>query len=506
MSTPELYQFCKVYLPCRSNLKLRRIMETRQPESVKRSELLKIAKQVWLTLKQKKKHAQASLSSKYQAYRQFVHTTYSVLIMDEAHRMKNSESATTRAVACMLARFRLALTGTPIMNNGNELLTLFRFSLGLLDADWSAIYNEPNGAYWSHLRKTVMLGRKKADIPEIKQLLPERKKEHERILLHWNMFPEAEATYVKVKNQSLRAYKQAFQVRKFAWETHTDYLARRAETTQTFWAKFQRLRQICLHPLLPQFQLDGDFHKSVGTDIPTQVRFTADTAFLFPRWVKRKAFYFLLCLNKSWPALYQKVELRYRLCHYFIQTQRFVLQPSAKMLAFYRIYKQTQRQENKQKVIAISHFRTFLEKILGPWLTSMGVKNVLFAGGHRKKQELALQQFKEDDSVRVMLIVKKAGAHGINLQEVASTAVLFDPHFNEGLDEQSVARIDRIGQVSDEIIIRKLEMQGSVDRALYQMQESKTEQNNAWLGRSDGKLSLEAVGLFLSKYDTVGNH
>ena len=47
-------------------------------------------------------------------------------------------------------------------------------------------------------------------------------------------------------------------------------------------------------------------------------------------------------------------------------------------------------------------------------------------------------------------------------------------------------------------------MEGSVDEALYTMQDTKTEKNNAWLGRNNNKLTLEAVGLFLSKYDRVG--
>jgi SNF2 family DNA or RNA helicase len=495
LSNNELYRFCQVYLPFHQHAQLKTFCSNR-------SELLKLAKQVRI----KFSTSGVLLNTKFRAYKMLVHQLYSVIIMDEAHMMKNAESKTTKAVACILSHYRLALSGTPLMNNGNELLVIMKYALNLFDADWREIYQNPNGLYCRKLRSTVMLGRKKVDIPEIKSLLPIRKKELERVCLKWDMFPDAVKAYVKVKDASLKEYNKVNRIRKLSWETQEEFLARRASTTQSFWSKFQRLRQICLHPCLPLFQVDNNYDIWTGKNIPVNVSFCTYTAFLFPDWVKQACKPLLLCLKRTQPIVYNNRVLRNKLCHEYIQTHCRKICPSAKMLAFYRIYIQTQRHHGKDspKVVAISHFRTFLEKVLGPWLTEMGVPNVLFAGGSRKKQEQALYDFRNQQDIRVMLIVKRAGAHGLNLQDTASTCVLFDPHFNEALDEQAVQRVDRIGQISEEVIIRKLYMEGSVDEALYTMQDKKMEKNNAWLGRNNSKLSLEVVGLFLSEHDKVG--
>lgn len=101
-----------------------------------------------------------------------------------------------------------------------------------------------------------------------------------------------------------------------------------------------------------------------------------------------------------------------------------------------------------------------------------------------------------------MLIVKQAGALGLNLQCNASVMVLMDPHYNESLDEQVVQRIDRIGQ-TDDVIIRKLFMKGSIDEAILQMQQQKQLNVDAWLNRNDELSTMQIMSLFLKERDTV---
>ena len=49
------------------------------------------------------------------------------VILDEAHFIKNSAAATTKAIKTIPARHRLALTGTPVQNRLTELWSLFDF-------------------------------------------------------------------------------------------------------------------------------------------------------------------------------------------------------------------------------------------------------------------------------------------------------------------------------------------------------------------------------------------
>lgn len=57
----------------------------------------------------------------------FAERDWNMVILDEAHTIKNEKSKTTKAVMKLKAGFRLILTGTPVQNHLGELWTLFNF-------------------------------------------------------------------------------------------------------------------------------------------------------------------------------------------------------------------------------------------------------------------------------------------------------------------------------------------------------------------------------------------
>jgi len=62
----------------------------------------------------------------HQQYFQNFHG-WTVLACDEAHKIKNAQTQTARAVKSINARYRLALTGTPITNRPNDLWSVLHF-------------------------------------------------------------------------------------------------------------------------------------------------------------------------------------------------------------------------------------------------------------------------------------------------------------------------------------------------------------------------------------------
>ncbi|MDR1903649.1 MAG: DEAD/DEAH box helicase [Treponema sp.] len=58
-----------------------------------------------------------------------VQHTFSLLVVDEAHLMKNAEAKSVKAVKQLRARFTLALSGTPVENRLEDLRSLFDFVL-----------------------------------------------------------------------------------------------------------------------------------------------------------------------------------------------------------------------------------------------------------------------------------------------------------------------------------------------------------------------------------------
>ena len=52
---------------------------------------------------------------------------FDTIIIDEAQKIKNPETATTLAVKSLKAKFKIALSGTPVENNLSELWSIFDF-------------------------------------------------------------------------------------------------------------------------------------------------------------------------------------------------------------------------------------------------------------------------------------------------------------------------------------------------------------------------------------------
>ncbi|KAI2638528.1 hypothetical protein GGS21DRAFT_444753 [Xylaria nigripes] len=55
------------------------------------------------------------------------HAIFHRIILDEAHNIKNRNALASKAVDCLHATYRLCMTGTPLMNNLEELFPLVRF-------------------------------------------------------------------------------------------------------------------------------------------------------------------------------------------------------------------------------------------------------------------------------------------------------------------------------------------------------------------------------------------
>ena len=49
------------------------------------------------------------------------------IILDEAHRIKNHTTKANKAMCALKAKYRMAITGTPIHNSLNDLYSLVKF-------------------------------------------------------------------------------------------------------------------------------------------------------------------------------------------------------------------------------------------------------------------------------------------------------------------------------------------------------------------------------------------
>jgi superfamily II DNA or RNA helicase len=130
----------------------------------------------------------------------------------------------------------------------------------------------------------------------------------------------------------------------------------------------------------------------------------------------------------------------------------------------------TEALESGRKILLFSQFRGMLG-IIRTWLEEAQVKHLYLDGATRNRQEL-IDQFSQDESVRLFLISLKAGGSGLNLM-AADTVIIYDPWWNPAVESQAVDRAHRIGQ-SKTVSVYRLVTEDSVEQKIMALKEKKS--------------------------------
>ena len=263
-------------------------------------------------------------------HRQFFNTNFGVLVMDEIHRIRNPASATAKALGFFRrVKYRIGLSGTPIVNHPKDLLGILKCGLGLFDVQWHTVLKNPNSAYWQDLIGSISLGRTKADVPELSDILPKRQHTEEGELQRLDSHSDSimESVYCAIKRETIRLCQQNNKIH-----------------TNSFMTKMTALRQTCLHPTLAEEP--------------------------FRAWYVRRIVCLLLCLKRICPPMCKN--LRKRLVDAVVEADDFRHKPSLKMLCV-RDYL---ARNPGEKAIVFCTFKEFFTNIFKPWLTSIGVDEV----------------------------------------------------------------------------------------------------------------------------------
>ncbi|KAE9982043.1 hypothetical protein EG327_005975 [Venturia inaequalis] len=123
------------------------------------------------------------------------------------------------------------------------------------------------------------------------------------------------------------------------------------------------------------------------------------------------------------------------------------------------------------KSVVFSYWTSTLD-LIQQGLEREGIDCVRFDGQATLKQRnKAVQAFRSNPSIRVMLLSLSCGAVGLNLT-VASRAYLIEPHWNPTLEEQALARIHRLGQTKEVTTVR-FYMRNSFEEHVMKIQQNK---------------------------------
>lgn len=418
---------------------------------------------------------------------------FDMIVYDEGHMLKNSNSERYNKLMRLKAGFRLLLTGTPLQNNLKELVSLLAFMLpglfvekrddlqGLFNkkasVDGTGDYNPLLSQQAINKAKTMMtpfvLRRKKA---QVLKYLPG--KSHE--IVRCDMTPKQREIYDKYIRQGKetrleRERRKALKGK----EADLNRFKPIASSSNVMMA----LRKACMHPLLFRTIYTDDKLKEMSKKIMKE-----------PEYVSANLGYILEDMQ-----VMSDFELN-ALCEKFPKSLREYVLPqdewlnSGKTQKLLEVVKSVI--EKKEKVLVFSLFTQMLD-ILERVLSFANITFVRLDGQTSvdTRQDI-IDRFYEDETIPVFLLSTKAGGFGINLV-AANNVVIFDQSFNPHDDKQAEDRAHRVGQ-SSEVYVTKLISDNTIDENILMLAENKLQLDHSISTEADSKFEEKAVSMFES--------
>ncbi|TFY72950.1 hypothetical protein EVG20_g65 [Dentipellis fragilis] len=414
-------------------------------------------------------------------------------VFDEGHVLKNFESQRYQSLMRNESRWRLLLTGTPLQNNLQELVSLMNFILPTLLSEsldsLRAVFKAKGDVTLlaqervSRAKKmmTPFVMRRRKD-----QVLKELPMKTERI--EWcDMSATQRAIYDDALQRSRKTVfdletptpgsetpatngrsKPAKKTKATARTKDKMYLANSANILMD-------LRKAASHPML--------FRK-----LFTDKTLDAITKALMkePDFRKRGAIAQLVKedMEVMTDAELQVFLLTYRSTQKFLQDSDCYLQ-AGKIKALLKLLEKYQAAN--RRILIFSQFTQVLD-ILQVVLNQRHIKHLVLTGSTPVDVRQSLvDEFTEDESIPVFLLSTKAGGMGINLT-AASVVIIFDQDFNPHNDRQAQDRAYRIGQKQDVDVI-KLITRGTIEEDMLRLGQTKLALDEAVAGDPDGEAS-----------------
>lgn len=324
----------------------------------------------------------------------FTSWSFTAIILDESHAIKNPSSQITRVVHSLSADRRLTLSGTPVMNNTFDLYSQLQFLLpGMFGSQqfFKKEYADPidrdkNEQRINDLQQLTapfILRRTKEQVA--KDLPPKTE-----IILWCQMEDEQQQVYNEIKNRvkgELNNIIKEQGLQKSKLHVLQGIL---------------KLRQVCNSPVLLK---DSDYT-----------------------------------------------------CTESVKTSELL--------------DEIENNLSNHKALVFSQFTSMLD-ILAEELVKRNIPFLLLTGSTpAKERDRLVQEFnKEESEARVFLLSLKAGNAGLNLT-AADYVFLFDPWWNNAVEQQAIDRTHRIGQTKN-VFAYKLICKDTIEERIIQLQEKK---------------------------------
>jgi SWI/SNF-related matrix-associated actin-dependent regulator of chromatin subfamily A containing DEAD/H box 1 len=372
-------------------------------------------------------------------------------IFDEGHALKNADSQVYEKLIRITSRFRLLLTGTPLQNNLQELISLLAFLMpdifrGKKD-DLRAIFTHKVKALDSNHEALLSAQR----IARARSMLTPfilRRKKHQ-VLKHLPT-KTRRVEVCQMTDEQLEIYEEQ-------QERARDVMTRRAAGEQMGNESaniLTELRKAAIHPLL--------FHRLYSDE---QLRSLSKACTKEDQWKQSNPnLIFTELLAYSDMEVHQLCVGRPSLRKFMLKNNEWMASGKVKKLCDLLF----QFKREGHRTLIFSQFIMVMD-ILELLLHHIDIEYLRLDGSTpvAVRQDMINEFNAEDSTIPIFMLSTKAGGAGVNLT-AANKVIIFDSGFNPQDDIQAENRAHRIGQQKDVEVIR-LVSAGTVEEQIYAM-------------------------------------
>ncbi|EIW68885.1 hypothetical protein TREMEDRAFT_31047, partial [Tremella mesenterica DSM 1558] len=342
---------------------------------------------------------------------------FDMCVYDEGHKLKNCTTKAYNDLMSIQPRWRLLLTGTPLQNNLQELVSLLMF----IHRDTFTVEHCDMSPVQAKIYRETMKRSRKA-LEELDDDALEAAAADD----------EAEAN--KHHQVDSKKAKDAKEKQKSKESSSSNIL--------------MDLRKAASHPLL---------FRRLYTD--AKIRQIAKACLGTPRWC-----------DSNYDYVVEDLE---ELQRFALKTEVFL--DGGKVAALQKHVERCKKEG--KRMLLFSQFVMILD-VLEVALEHLGVKYTRLDGSTKTDERQGLvDEFNDDPEITVFLLSTKAGGVGINLT-AASVVIIYDQDFNPHNDRQAADRAYRIGQ-EKEVEVIKLITKDSIDEDMLLIGQTKLQLDDA---------------------------
>ncbi|KAF7728852.1 hypothetical protein EC973_005478 [Apophysomyces ossiformis] len=409
------------------------------------------------------------------------------MILDEGHMVKNCTSVRYTNLMGLRTPFRLLVTGTPLQNNLQELVSLLTFIMPQMFQDYeedlqkifkfksansnqskdSAVGRQSVAQLLSRERiaraKKMMtpfvLRRRKADVLSC---LPQKI----QVVEQCSMTDSQRELYMRIHQESKKTYEQSL-------DSNNKKKRKKSDTP----SQFQNIQNIVIHlrkaadhPLLfRNLYTDSKLKKMSKAIMKEEQYWDANVDYIYEDMTFMSDFELNRLCHEHKSIFDWRLKNEEWMDAGKVQKLKTLLPGMIKKVG--------------NKILLFSQFTKVLD-ILEVVMDTLEIKFLRLDGETKvSERQSIIDEYNKNSEISVFLLSTKAGGFGINLTS-ANVVILYDIDFNPQNDKQAEDRAHRVGQTRD-VTVYRLISDRTIEEHMYKMAQIKIRLDHSISGTAE---------------------